>query len=492
MAKYDVFISYSRKDYDEVVELKTYLEHQVPGLAIWFDVDGIESGQQFKSVIIEAINNSNCVLYALSDSSQRSDWVQKELSYAHKKGKRIIPLLLKGASPNDDFLFDYGDVDYVDSSNPIQMDKLVRNLKHLCDSTHTDEVKASLDTNEGNIIPEGSREDSPAVNFSEIDADICNLILSLCANEYDKPFAMSINSVRRLDVNAVEVTGDVLSGSVRVNDGIKLSSALESFPINVIKIKGKRVKSCKTGKSVSLYFGDQSIEYADLSGETIVTKGTNQNLRIDWGTLPKLLKEKYGMVVTRKDLTEYSNNFGGLVQFIRSKIPSSYFNFRQPDNDGVAEKYDIPKSLSFDFEGKKLLMILSEDEKYYIGNVNAKENDLDWIDKKWMKMIGVSALWASGLRVVLPALAFKQIRSEIRSLAAKFFDENEMGRWSKLAIKVDESFCKKLSEQSGYRFRQPTKDELKGVREQDVQSCMVLRISDNPGLLTKFSNSSSK
>ena len=132
MGKNDVFISYSRKDYNEVIAIKSFLEQQIPNLSIWFDMDGIESGEQFKSVIIKAINNSNCVMYARSEHAQKSEWVQRELAFASKKDKRIIPLLLNGAKPSDEFLFDFGDLNCIDSSNPLQLEKLVRDLNNIC------------------------------------------------------------------------------------------------------------------------------------------------------------------------------------------------------------------------------------------------------------------------------------------------------------------------------------------------------------------------
>ena len=46
--KYDVFISYSRKDFDEVNAFVEMLKQRIPTLDIWFDLDGIESGDEFR------------------------------------------------------------------------------------------------------------------------------------------------------------------------------------------------------------------------------------------------------------------------------------------------------------------------------------------------------------------------------------------------------------------------------------------------------------
>ena len=67
--KYDLFISYSRKDYDEVNAFVKRLQEQIPTLTYWFDITGIESGDEFEEKIISAINNSKYVLFALSENS---------------------------------------------------------------------------------------------------------------------------------------------------------------------------------------------------------------------------------------------------------------------------------------------------------------------------------------------------------------------------------------------------------------------------------------
>lgn len=57
--KFDIFISYSRKDFDEVSSILEFLRTSIPGLTYWFDIDGIESGDEFQDKIISAIDNSH-------------------------------------------------------------------------------------------------------------------------------------------------------------------------------------------------------------------------------------------------------------------------------------------------------------------------------------------------------------------------------------------------------------------------------------------------
>lgn len=126
--KYDIFISYSRKDFDEVNRFVGMLKERIPSLTCWFDITGIESGDEFEEKIITAIDNSSYVLFALSDNSIQSQWTKDEVMYAKNTEKRVIPLLLKGAKLKGWFLFKFGRIDCIDTTNSLQIEKLVKNL----------------------------------------------------------------------------------------------------------------------------------------------------------------------------------------------------------------------------------------------------------------------------------------------------------------------------------------------------------------------------
>ena len=128
--QYDIFISYSRKDFDEVNAFVEMLKLRIPTLDIWFDLDGIESGDEFRDKIISAIKRSKYVLFALSSNSDKSEWTRKELGFAKGKGIKIVPVLLKGAQLKnmDWFLFEFSGVDCIDIVDTKQIDKLIMNL----------------------------------------------------------------------------------------------------------------------------------------------------------------------------------------------------------------------------------------------------------------------------------------------------------------------------------------------------------------------------
>lgn len=141
--KYDLFISYSRKDFNEVSSILETIKTAIPNLSYWFDIDGIESGDEFEDKIISAIDNSSSVLFALSENSIQSQWTKDEVMYAKNTDKKVIPVLLKGAQMKGWFLFKFGRIDCIDSTNTLQMEKLLQNLS---DWTGKDRVDFSAES----------------------------------------------------------------------------------------------------------------------------------------------------------------------------------------------------------------------------------------------------------------------------------------------------------------------------------------------------------
>lgn len=123
----DIFISYSRQDQDIVLPFVTSIEQRF-GSVCWIDLDGIESGSQFEDVIIDAIDACKVVLFMLSDNSLASKWTKREVLYAEKKNKRIVPIVIDGKGLRKWFEFHFCNIDYVDFKSQEQQEKLFKNL----------------------------------------------------------------------------------------------------------------------------------------------------------------------------------------------------------------------------------------------------------------------------------------------------------------------------------------------------------------------------
>lgn len=129
--KYDVFISYSQKDRDLVIPFVQRISDET-GAKCWIDQNGIESGAEFESKIKQAIDSSATVLFMLSDNSVSSIWTQREVFYAEKKKKRIVPVILDHQGLRDWSEIHFINIDCIEIHNPTQCEKLIRNISDWC------------------------------------------------------------------------------------------------------------------------------------------------------------------------------------------------------------------------------------------------------------------------------------------------------------------------------------------------------------------------
>lgn len=120
--KYDVFISYSRKDYvkDDVEipdnPITAIMEcFDQNGVSYWIDKKGIYSGQKFIEVITEAINNSKMLVFVSSKhSNEESRWTVNEIFEAYDEEKLIIPFRIDESKYNKAFKMIVRPNDYIE------------------------------------------------------------------------------------------------------------------------------------------------------------------------------------------------------------------------------------------------------------------------------------------------------------------------------------------------------------------------------------------
>ena len=128
--KFDVFISYSRKDGNLV---KVFHDELVKaGYKVWMDLDGIESSDAFKVKIVSAIKASQVFLFFSSSNSNSSEWTIKEVDLAVHLKKIIIPIKLDKTDYHDSLLFDLLGIDYISSTETdnlkLAVNRLLRTL----------------------------------------------------------------------------------------------------------------------------------------------------------------------------------------------------------------------------------------------------------------------------------------------------------------------------------------------------------------------------
>ena len=144
--KYDVFISYSRKDYVDdkknviqgnvVSQIKNALKEA--GISYWFDEDGIERGDKYAKLIVKNIKSSRVFVFISTSNANKSEWTGREIACAHMMKKQIIPVRVDESPYHEDVMLYVAILDYIDyKANPQKgLSDLVKAVK-----THIDNEK---------------------------------------------------------------------------------------------------------------------------------------------------------------------------------------------------------------------------------------------------------------------------------------------------------------------------------------------------------------
>lgn len=112
--KYDVFISYSRKDIDVANKLCEALDSA--RISYWIDRN-IHGSANFLSEITRYIRECKVVVFIASSNSAVSMWTQKEILFALKHNKPIVPYRIGDFSfeNNDELDFVFMNVQWIES-----------------------------------------------------------------------------------------------------------------------------------------------------------------------------------------------------------------------------------------------------------------------------------------------------------------------------------------------------------------------------------------
>lgn len=121
-AKFDVFISYSHKDYvdehkniipgNDVSRIKEALAKA--GITYWFDEEGIYSGNNFVEKIVTNIEASEIFVFLSTANANNSTYTCKEIACADEEKKPIIPVRIDDTPYNKKVLFRIADLNYIE------------------------------------------------------------------------------------------------------------------------------------------------------------------------------------------------------------------------------------------------------------------------------------------------------------------------------------------------------------------------------------------
>ena len=97
---YAAFISFSFEDQKRAVEVQKLLSDAF--LPTWFAFTHTQPGDVLSAVVLDGIVKSHCVVVLWSKQASQSRWVEQEIDYAYKEGRRIIYFCLDENVPDLD------------------------------------------------------------------------------------------------------------------------------------------------------------------------------------------------------------------------------------------------------------------------------------------------------------------------------------------------------------------------------------------------------
>lgn len=110
-----VFISYSSKDERYIKKMIQMLEKM--GISYWIAPDMIPAGSNYAREIPKAIRDCEIFLLVLSQASQQSIWVEKEIDSAIYYRKTIVPFQIDDSAMTDMFRFYLNNVQTIRCAN---------------------------------------------------------------------------------------------------------------------------------------------------------------------------------------------------------------------------------------------------------------------------------------------------------------------------------------------------------------------------------------
>lgn len=94
MKKYDVFISYSRRDYSLALDVYNTLKQQ--GLIVFLDSQDLEFGENFAFKIADTIKQCHSLICIISDDLIKSQFNRRQIEYAKSLNKHIYAVTAGG------------------------------------------------------------------------------------------------------------------------------------------------------------------------------------------------------------------------------------------------------------------------------------------------------------------------------------------------------------------------------------------------------------
>ncbi len=109
----DIFVSYASADRDAAFRIVGFLEGQ--GIHCWVAPRDVSPGVEYGSAIINAIEQCKALVLVLSDQSNDSQFVRKEVERAVSKTKVVLPVRIREVTPSGSLEFYISSAQWVDA-----------------------------------------------------------------------------------------------------------------------------------------------------------------------------------------------------------------------------------------------------------------------------------------------------------------------------------------------------------------------------------------
>lgn len=295
------FLSYSTKNQQAADAMRNLLRKE--GIETWMAPGDIPAGSRYAQVINQAIKGCSCFVLILSEDSQNSIWVAKEVERAVNYRKLIIPVQIEDMILNDEFEL-YLSTDQLVAIQKVDEDSL--DVKKLIDSVaasagrkepeHTaleEDEKSGSDIRIKvvgvggagcNTVTRLLKRRSPGVEYISVNSDI----QALSRAEADKTFPVwKEDDLRKGEFAALLHGTDLLfiTAGMGGNAGTNFSRIIGEIArdmgiltVGVVmtpfRFEGSRYKRGKEGLELLKPFVDTLVEISNENLLSVVSRST--------------------------------------------------------------------------------------------------------------------------------------------------------------------------------------------------------------------------
>lgn len=189
--KYEVFISYSRKD--TKVADRVCKAFDKAGITYFIDREGISGGYEFPVVLAEAIIESRLVLFLGSKNAYESKYTNSELTFAfnEKPKNSILPYIIDGSNMPPALRFVFSSINWrTIESHPIETTLVSDVLNLLGRKPH--EVSEEQTASKKRVVPKEPKVDEVKTSNKRVEKEVASQkslksVTPLPKNEPSKP-----------------------------------------------------------------------------------------------------------------------------------------------------------------------------------------------------------------------------------------------------------------------------------------------------------------